>query len=158
MNAQALREELESIEAAQHQMRLALSKMSSRAMAIRAELEKEEAKPKATIIHEIQPEEKTEEVAPAEVSDKLVNDLNDVLGTEVHVLMGIGRTQRGHGGAKAAQTRKINKIAKTYSPEEIKAGLEAVKVSNVHSMFHYANDDRGHAPTAEKNIAHRFGL
>ena len=51
MNAQALREELESIEAAQHQMRLALSKMSSRAMAIRAELEKEEAKPKATIIH-----------------------------------------------------------------------------------------------------------
>ena len=158
MNAQALREELESIEAAQHQMRLALSKMSSRAMAIRAELEKEEAKPKATIIREVQPEEKAEEVAPAEVSDKLVNDLNDVLNTEVHVLMGIGRTQRGHGGAKAAQTRKINKMVKAYSTEELKAGMEAAKVSNINSMFHYANDARGQAPAAEKNIAHRLGL
>lgn len=126
-----------------------------------AKLQAELDQPEPIIIREVQPEEKKAEAQPeqaAEVSDKLINDLNEILGTEVHVLMGVGRTRNGHGGAKAAQTRRINRVMKNFTTEQIQAGMDAAKVNNVNSMFHYANDDRGHAPTAEKNIAYRFGL
>ena len=124
--------------------------------------------PKPFILREVHPEPEmqveTVKITPAEVpapevSDELVSDMNSLLSTEVHNIEGTARTRNGRGGAKAAQTRKINQLVEKHSHAELTAALDAAKADK--DMFlHYTKGTRNKRTiaSAENAIAYRLGL
>lgn len=126
--------------------------------AAKAELAALEAEaPKVVILTEVTPEAETP--AAPELDEKMLEDLHYIIGTEVHVIAGYGRSGlTGHGGAKAAQTRKVNALVRNYDKETLAAGLAAVKADTGRFLHYTQNTTARIAAEAERNSAYRLGL